>query len=449
MSFFYEGKSPMDDIPTPAMVKHNQAQTSIRRYITHENLQRKRRKKKKDSYLHRNIGTQRWNFIRTDSDQVMVGDRTGNIKEEIQQHSILNSYKEGDEDESCSKSLKKSFRKKKNPKSISQLKQERIQKNELMYKEIESSIRDQLKEEDLDSVVSILRDRRFSNDDTNIQDKQRGVVPTEHHQDENVSDLKRPKQSKFMKDSSIHTANSEKQPTSTIPSLPKLNPSKVPDKKITSAKDKRTSPTDTSFEDESDDPLRDLFSRDADFVTDDMIPSYQTIHPLDLEMKETIDFPSDLLEDFEELYIEDTDYIDYKKRLTSPEGYDSDSDQEKAVTEDLDEKEKFRQKAINFSHMWFLPPSQWSSTFIDEKKKKKDKQFHSDQVLNQQLQDLSSSKLFKSFLMKSNTSVPNWLKNVNDSKNQSSQLLTAHEKSTSVIPAIIKSLHNDSSSVVL
>ncbi|KAG2377576.1 hypothetical protein C9374_009092 [Naegleria lovaniensis] len=432
MSFFYKGKSPMDEIPVHEMTKYNQAQTTIRRYITNETLQRKKRRKKKDSqhhHLHRNIGTQRWNFIRADSEQSIDPTAGKGVD-----NTSMNSS-----DGNTRVLHKKSFRKKKHPKTIIQLKQERIKKNETMFKEIESSIRDQIKDDDLDSAIAILKDQRFasSNRDVTSLLAKRLDDQADKRINETVGvESFRQKDNKGKKEPAI-SANNEKQPSS-IPSLPNLYQGKSSNKKATSSKDRRSNISHLdNLEEESDDPFHDLFNRDTDFVTDDMIPAYQTIHPLELEMKETIDFPSDLLEGDEELYIEDSDYIDYKKRLT--EGYDSDSDHEKLVAEELDEKAKYRQKAHNFTAMWFLPPSQWTSNATDEKKKKKDKQLHSEQVLNQQLQDLSSSKLFKSFLVKSNASVPNWLKNVNVSKNQ-----MEHEKSAAVIPAIIKSLHNDS-----
>ena len=413
MSLFYLGKSPIEDIPTSGHVRHNQAKSSLE--IPKQRTALIEKKHKSEKVPQRKLASKNWRFYNMDEEQI--------DQEE--------SYMDTSLDQSGSISAREK-------KGILQLKNERILKQQVLFQEIEHNIREKREEDETYHPVSPIVKDRFAISETmsNVLAKHREKFG---HKQNEVEEILRERDIKMY--NNIGIEKGQEQSFERKISLPRLMRRQGSGGNLSAmgSGNKRPSPIDN----EDDNGSR----GSSDEGGDDLVPSYCSLHPLEQEMKETIDFPADLVED-EELYVEDSDYLDYKRRLD--DGRDSSDEEEEtkmtSITRTNHEQEflvQKRKKAQNFGQRWFLHPSQWSIDMDNKNKIKREKHDHSEKVIREKLKNLSSSKLFKMHLIKTNNAVPDWLADCNI-KNQHPLLSIDYDKSSqSLIPPIIKSMHND------
>jgi len=352
---------------------HNQSNSVIGTHNSTKDLERK-----KKIHSHRNMGSGNWKFVPIERESSTSFDS----KDE----------KIYEEEET-----------KRKRKSIAQLKKERVHKQQHLFKELELAIRDQDSDEEniAGTLHSALRDTQRNKHE--MSDTMNTTL-TKNPMKNDMGEILRFRDTKIF---SVPEINVEKSLSSslTLPSIVRIKSRSVLSKTSSTVSfDRSTSKS--PQEPEEVDPLKDLFSKATDSSSsDDVIPPYQSLHPLEREMKETVDFPTDLLEGSENMFVEQDEYVGYRKRLLEQQTSD-DEDSSSQSSDDLVE----RRKRINrFASYWFLPHSQWTFEDTGKLKKKQEKLKQHEMAVKNGLKDLASSKLFKLHLIKTNSAVPDWL----------------------------------------
>ncbi|KAL9649355.1 hypothetical protein ABK040_016182 [Willaertia magna] len=190
-----------------------------------------------------------------------------------------------------------------------------------------------------------------------------------------------------------------------------------------------------------DDLVSELLKQGINHVnSEEFIPQFVKLHPLEREMSECFDLPPELMDGFENTYMIEHDlFTRYKQRLSEL----FDSEEEDTLNRNHEPKEILKKRKLNrYKNFWYLPPKVWKQNEPgdDKAKKKLQRYIQQEKEMRNKLKDLASSKLFKVYLMKHLNTVPDWLKDVSVQKHIVEEM-NSKEGFMASIPPIIQKLH--------